>query len=411
VTHNVLYAWDMGTANGHLARFLSLNPALAQQGLNVYAAVNRVRVYGQRLKAAGIPVLQSPVSVPPQGAQLKSLSLGHIFHNRGYADVPDLLGMVEGWRSLMQLTAARLVLVDAAPAALIAARTLALPVANLSNTFHTPPPIHPFAYFPNVAPDDNALQQIEERLNTTLHAVMAYYEVPAPARFADLFAVAQPGFFCFQEFDPYLKLRKPEQIYHGPLTNEHRGKPFVWPQSADKGLPRIFAYLQPNTPPTLVALQALAQLGWPTVVCCPGFSQVPALQQLSLKTPSLSLHDELLDIQQVKAEADAALNYGSCGVVQDLILGGLPLLLMPYDSEKILFSRVIQKLGYGINFSPQLGVDGCCNALRTLLNDPAPRQTARAFASRHASYSAKQTATVFAQHCRSLVDAAAPFSY
>jgi UDP:flavonoid glycosyltransferase YjiC (YdhE family) len=186
------------------------------------------------------------------------------------------------------------------------------------------------------------------------------------------------------------------------LIDIHGGAPFVWPQGADKTAPRIFVYLQANTPGTRNLLHALANLGWPAVVCCPGFTREPDLLRLSKEKSSLVLHEHLLDIHQARSQADFGVGNGSAGFISAFLLGGLPLLLVPYDSEKNLNAQRLATLGAGLVVLPIEGAASCISALQNMRNNQAIRRAALAFAARYAAHSTAEITATFARQCREI---------
>lgn len=392
----LLFAWDLGANRGHVTQLLDLKPALLAAGFSIHAAVNRVRDFGQQLADEGVTVLQSPSSEPPPGPRLTPLSLAHIFHNRGYADPDQMTGMVEAWRTLMQLTKARLILADGAPPALIAARTLGLPVANLSTPFHVPPSTPSFLPFSGVG---GAALDLEQALDACLPAVFSRYDLPAPARFVDLFNTEDAGFFCLPELDAYGV--RPGQNYRGPLFGAKQGKSFSWPQ-AGQDAPQVFAYLPAKGPAPRAVLATLARLKWPVVGCCPGFSKEADWRHLVQTSPTLSLHEDFLDIHQAGAEANLALGNASLAFTHAMLLAGKPLLLMPNDSEKHLIAQRVVAMGAGLIPSMQNG-DGYVGALNALTDNAEYANAARAFASNYAAHDMGVLAQQFAEHCRTLL--------
>ena len=405
----LLFAWDLGANWGHVVPLLALQPALEAQGFTIWAAVNDVRQHGARLAEAGIRVLQSPMSGVPSAQRLPTLSLAHIFANRGYTRSDHLIGLVEAWASLMLATRARLVLVDGSPAALMAARLLGLPVVNMSLPFHVPLVDQPFANFPAdvVGKGKPPVAEVEQQLDAALLALrhtlqaraVAGYSVSAlPLRFSDLFKVDEQGLFCWPELDPLGA--RPLQTYWGELTSGTRGQAFQWP--AVEG-PRIFAYLRPENPMARTLIRALGRLGWPVVLACPGWSALAEADREGLASDSLMIYEQSLDMQQACAETTFAVGNGGIGFTHAMLAAGRPLALLPTDAEKAMTCARVMAAGAGISLVHANEAAAMEHALRQFAANAEYFLRAQALARKHRPSADDDLAARVAQRCRQLV--------
>lgn len=396
----MLFAWDMGANWGHVMPLLALQSALEQHRFEIFAAVNSVRDYGARLAAAGVTVLQSPVTEPKPGKALKPVSLAHIFTNRGCANASDLLGMVEGWRSLIRLTGAKLLLVDGAPPALMAARTLGVPVLNMSLPLHVPPAGQTLKLFPEdiIGKGASPAQSLEAALDGAMATIFHHYGVPTPARFVDLFAVEESGLFCWPELDPYGV--RPGQHYWGPLIADASGTTFIWPLGTG---PRTFAYLRPDHALTRTLLGVLARLGWPVVAACPGWGAMSQTDRQRFSSPTMQVHEGPLDIQQAMAECDFAVGNGGMGFTHAMLSAGKPLALLPTDGEKTFTTQRVVQAGAGVS------LDGCHEGmdmehrLRQFARDDIARAAAQRLALKYGGADGARLAQAVAQRCLALL--------
>ena len=144
----LFYAWEFGANYGHVGAFLPLARALRARGHDIRCAVARAGATAQLLADEGFAWLQAPSTreTPRDG---QPLSYNDILLRFGYGRAEDLLGLMLGWRELLQSAGAQLVLADHAPTAILAARTLGLPVMLYSSAFCVPPRQQPL---PNMRP-------------------------------------------------------------------------------------------------------------------------------------------------------------------------------------------------------------------------------------------------------------------
>jgi UDP:flavonoid glycosyltransferase YjiC (YdhE family) len=375
---NLFYAWEFGANLGHLGAFLPLARALRERGHRVHWAVASSTSAARLLDPEGFAWLQAPVC-PEQPRPGPPLSYADILLRFGYAHPADLLGLTVAWRELLHLTGARAVLADHAPTALLAARTLGLPVVLHSSGFCVPPPQTPT---PNLRPwmavPPDTLLAIERTALASINAVLARFGKPLLDGVARLFAVTEDTLLGFPELDHY-EHRGPAR-YWGNLPDAGVGDPPAWPDLPGK---RIFAYLRAETRHHEAALQVLHKLGQPTVVFFPGLGDALRARYAA---PHLAFAPGPLDLAAAGREADAALTYASMSTTTRFLLAGKPVLLLPGHLEQFLMARRVEQMEAGLLVDPEKPADQLGQQLRRVLDDPLFAGNAQAFARKYAAF-------------------------
>jgi UDP:flavonoid glycosyltransferase YjiC (YdhE family) len=375
---NILYAWEFGNNLGHVGAFMPLAEALRAHGHHVHWAVGQPAQVGEFLHAHGFDWLAAPVH-PEQARPGVPLSYADILLRYGYADPKPLFGLVGAWRQLMQLCKADLVLVDHAPTALLAARTLGLPTMSFSYGFTLPPGHNPLPAMRNwIETPREQLAALDAAACASMNAVLARHGLAGFASCCDLFALDEPALLTFPELDHYPQ-RGPAH-YWGALPAPGGGAAPTWPLAPG---PRLFAYLRPETPHVSALLHALRQLGWPTLIVFPGMST--ALRE-RCALPHITIADTLLDLNAVTAGADLAITYAPLTTTTGFLLGGKPVLLLPGHLEQYLLARRVAELGAGIGVEPEGPPPDFAALLRTLTEHGQYRQAAARFAARYAAF-------------------------
>ena len=377
---NLLYAWELGANFGHIGAFLPLARALREAGYPLHWAVTQTGPAARLLAAEGFSWLQAPLATeaPFPGPPL---NYADILRRFGYDKRENLLGLVEAWRGLMQLGDTRLVLADHAPTALLAARSLGIPVMLFSNGFTVPPRTTPL---PNMRPwlalPKEQLAAIDGAVLSAANGVLEHYRAAPLADLGELFQVAEEALLTYPELDHY-EARGPAK-YWGSLPNAAVGLAPPWP--AGEG-PRLFAYLRPETPHWQRALAALAaRPGLRAVVYFPGLA---AADQARFAAPGLVFVQQPVDLTRAAAEADAALTYASLATSTAFLLAGKPVLLLPSHLEQFLLARRVAAIGAGICVAADQPPADFAPLLGQLLTDPALAANARAFARKYAAFS------------------------
>ncbi len=375
---SIFYAWELGANFGHVGRFMPLARRLRDAGHAVHWAVSQPALVGGLLAQAGFTWLPAPAT---QEAQCKAppLSYADILLRFGYADDRALFGLVGGWRELMRLTAARLVLADHAPTAMVAARTLGIPVMLFASGFAVPPRVSPT---PNMRPwaaiPERVLMELDRAALASVNAVLSRYRTEPLPRLADMFDVAEDGLLTFPELDHY-RNRGPAR-YWGSLGNTGTGAVVEWPPGER---PRIFAYLRRECGHHETVLTALQAFDRPAVIY---FPDLPNAGRKLFDSPRLRFLDHPADIAQVAREADLGINYAGPATATAFLLAGKPLLLLPTHLEQFLLARRVAEMGAGILIHPEQPPGDLCEPLAALAAQLGFKASARAFAEKYASF-------------------------
>jgi len=375
---NVLYAWEFGAGLGHIGAFLPLARTLRQRGHEVRWAVAHTGPTARLLAPEGFTWMQAPTcqEMPRPGPPL---SYNDILLRFGYADREDLLGLIVAWRELLRLSRAQVVLADHAPTAMLAARTLGIPVVLFGFGFFAPPRLRPL---PSMRPwlvlQPGQLDALEHETLANINAVLGHFGQALLAAVAQLFEVAEDTLLGFPELDHYAD-RGPARYWGNP-PDAGVGDAPAWPNFPG---PRIFGYLRTGTVHHEAALAALNALGQPTVIFFP--DAPPALIE-RYAAPHLVFSPKPLDLARTAREADAAVTYASMSTVTSFLLKGKPALLLPGHLEQFLIARRVEEMGAGLLVNPEQAAEDLEQKLRRVLFEPEFALNAQAFARKYANF-------------------------
>jgi UDP:flavonoid glycosyltransferase YjiC (YdhE family) len=375
---SILYAWEFGAGLGHMGVFLPLARELREAGHEVHWMVTQPAVVGDFLANEGFTWIAAP-TMPEVGRSGPPLTYADILLRFGYADPRTLFGLVGGWREAMRLTGSRLVLADHAPTALLAARTLAIPVMLFSNGFTAPPRCSPL---PNMRPwadvSEQTLGQLDRAALTSINAVLARHDCAQMQHLAELFDVAEEALVTFPELDHYGG-RGPTR-YWGSLPSAGTGRPVTWPVTAGR---RIFAYLRAESPHHEAVLAALQALGRATAIY---FPNMPSALAARYSAAHMTYLDQPADIEQMTQEADLAITYASLATTTAFLLAGKPLLMLPGHLEQFMVARRVEEMGAGRLVNPEMPPGDLRGVLADLIENPSWRANAAAFAAKYAAF-------------------------
>lgn len=373
----ILYAWELGANLGHMGSFLPVARELRRRGISVHWAVARPGQAARLLPDAGFEWLQAP-RIPEQKGDGPPLNFADILLRFGYGSSVDLLGLVVAWRQLMQLTGIDAVVANHAPTAILAARTLDIPVMLFGSGFLCPPRMHPSPSMrPWVTVAEKQLLDRDRLALDSINAILDRYRRPPLGILAQLFQVAEDSLLSFPELDHY-RQRGPAR-YWGMLPAAVAGAG-EWPATPG---PKVFSYLRPETPHLAIALQTLSDLRASVLIYAPGLPP-----DLVKRHAAAHIHFSSVpvDLNKVAREADVALTYASHATTAAFLLAGKPVMMLPGHLEQFLLARRVEELGAGLVQNPEQPPDHLAAMFHRVLNEPGFRHRAAGFAEKYADF-------------------------
>lgn len=379
----ILFAWELGANYGHLSRLLPVAKRLRRQGHDVFFVVRDTALASQLLGPQGFAFTQAPLDATGNRLPQPPANYAELLIAAGYADRAALWGMARSWLSLIRMFKADMIVVDHAPTALFAAYLEGLPAIPIGNGFEIPPDCSPLPLIrPWEAIADERLVQAEECVLERLNAVAASMGGRAPSRIPELFQGAGKVLATFAELDHY-GLRDNE-IYTGPIYSSAAGQAVTW---SDSDKPHIFVYLRPSVPGFEPLLKALSRLEAEVIVVAPGIQRARAEE---FDSPGFRMLGQPVLLDSLLESADLAVSYAGTGTVSSCLLAGIPLLLVPQSVEQYLLSQCVETMRAGLIAKQSRGEDYFAGLLERLLRESGYRQSASAFAERHAGFSPEQ---------------------
>ena len=376
--NKLLYAWEFGANFGHIGAFLPLARALRERGHEIRWVVAQTTPAAHLLAREGFTWLQAP-ACPERPREGSPLSYSDILLRFGYARNEELFGMVVAWRELMRLSGAQMVLADHAPTAILAARTLGIPVMLFCSGFCIPPRRRPLPNMrPWVALPAGRLEALEIEALASINWVLSHFEQAPLDALMELFDVAEDTLLGFPELDHYAD--RGAARYWGNLPDAGVGIAPAWPALPGK---RVFGYLRQHSRHHEAALAALRELGQPAVVY---FPDAPAGLLARYAAAHLKFSTAPLDLDQTAREADAAITYSSMSTTTRFLLMGKPLVLLPGQLEQFLLARRVEEMGAGLLVNPEQPPGDLRQKLHRVLFEPQFTENAQAFARKYAAF-------------------------
>jgi UDP:flavonoid glycosyltransferase YjiC (YdhE family) len=370
----ILIATELGSGYGHLKPLAAVAGRLAERGQACVIATHQP----EAAEALGLhrygPVLPAPVGFANAQRVRQQASYTSLLHDCGWHSVKALAGRLRAWRSLLQLSGARAVVVDHAPTALLAARSLGLPAAALGTGFSLPPLQDPFPAYPTILAREQRLRDNETNVLAVVNGALDALGAEHLPNLQTLFADVELGFKTYAELDHYGIARDVNYI---GLPDFSTGLPVDWGAQRE---PRLCAYLRAGQGVDAL-LAALAATKAQVMV---RLNDAPAASLARYERPGLRIIvNQDVWLRQAVETCDAFIGSGSHGAVAESLLAGKPCLIQHFQMEQRLLAERVAGFGAGLVMAPDQP-DSFAPALQRLLDDTALHKRAQDFASRYA---------------------------
>jgi UDP:flavonoid glycosyltransferase YjiC (YdhE family) len=370
----IVFAWELGGHTGHVTTLMPVARAMQARGHDVRFLLRDPRAGADLEGAADIPRAPAPVWTGPARYE-NPLNFGQILHNFGYQHPDSVRQLIDAWRE--RLASADAVVVNVAPAAHIAARTLGIPSFEISQGFHVPPAAMPAPPLRHWEPAPRAeLEAGDRAVLAAVNATLGAHGTALLETVGDLFA-GRALLLTYPELDIYPE-RGPADYYGVTKSAEGSSAP-AWPDGRG---PRVFGYLYHYFTGLEPLLESLERLQAPTLLLCRGAN--PALVRKHAGG-SVRVLNEPMAVSRLLPRADLVVCHGSHQMTAQSLLAGKPLLMLPTQLEQFLIMWRVVRFGAGLGIDPSVPDADYAKAIVELAG-PAYAAKAQAFARRYAAH-------------------------
>jgi UDP:flavonoid glycosyltransferase YjiC (YdhE family) len=392
---NILFAWELGGAYGHLGRMLPVARALRERGHDVRFALRELTEAQRLLGPTGFRWYQAPLWTGRVTGLPPALNHAELLMKFGFLNARALLGVCRAWRNLFELLAPDLVVFDYAPTALLASRGLGMARLNMASGFYVPPrvsPLPPLRWWEPAPPA--RLRDSEQRTLAVANQVLHDLGAPITNTMHDILTCPDEVFTMFRDMDHFGSREGGDFV--GPIDSIGPGEDVAWPTV---GARRIFGYLKPDYGPLDKVLEALDREDASVVVHIPG---VPLRTQKRFTNAHMRITENPVDMGQASASSDAAVLHSGTGTGTRMLLAGKPVVLFPQQLEQAMLARVLQKAGLAAVLD-EAAAGQFPRLLKRALTDSSLVLAAQAFAQRHRDHDAARVVVGLADRCDRLL--------
>ena len=391
----IVFAWELGGDYGHLSRLIPVALELARRGHEPVFVLRELVGAQKLLGPHGFRWYQAPLWLGRVNHLPDSLSYAEMLMRLGFLNAEALLGVCRAWRNLADLLTPDLLVLDHAPTALLATRGSDIARVNLGSGFFVPPAGRPMPAFrwwerSNLARLADSEERVRQVANEVLHALAA----PPLLSLDELTRCEAELLCCFPELDHYLGRVGGE--YVGPVFSLGQGVAPEWPEGEGK---RIFAYLKPDytgLEPVLTALR---------VSRCRVLLHIPGAARKTLQdhgSERMVFSPQPVDMESVRGQCDLAVTHGGIGTAAAMLLAGKPLLLLPTQTEQMMFAYRVGEQGMAA-LAATSNAATVARQLKRVLADKSIGDVVAGFARTHQGYDQRATIALIADRCEALL--------
>jgi hypothetical protein len=373
----ILFTWELGGGAGHVYPYISLIKLLEGQGHEVFYALRDLSRVEKFFKGTNVSLLQAPVAWPvsKEDRLPAADTYAKILTMSGFMAAPAISGRLAAWSSIYQMVAPDLIVFDFSPTAMLAARKFPSKRLAIGTGFHLPPrtePIPDICWHLEKRPDARHVIQFEQRVLQLSNEAALRNGIEPLDRLCDLFEADATIFRTFRELDHYPEREAAE--YWGVS----RAPPGISPDWPEGHGPKIFAYLKRfESMPALLNLLKAQQ--FPTLLYG---DKLPWDAEQRFGSNTLKFAKGPVDMGHVGKHADLAISNAGHGTACELLVSGVPALMLPLNLEQQLVGANVSAMGAGLSV-PSLKAEAISQALYELVNSGEYKKSAQRFSARN----------------------------
>jgi hypothetical protein len=284
----------------------------------------------------------------------------------GFRSPLTIAQQMHWWRKVIVMREIDLVVSDYAPRAILAARTLGVPVVLTGSCYGVPP--DGLQTFPSYLNPDGPTYADEAAMVTAVNAACVIRGMTPIRRLSEIFDcdVKLPRGLSF--LDPYHGLRR-EALLPRPSS-------FSTALAAEGR--EVFVYLSNLRDDPDDVLEALGQLGLPVRAYIPW---LPPEKAVALRAAGVMVEDELVAADDIARRSRLVVSYGQPATLAMGLAAGLPQLAFPQHVEQLVHAERAARTG-AVRFLPRKALTKASfiEAIRTAYADDSLTAAARRLA-------------------------------
>ena len=405
----VLMAWEVGRNFGHISMLVNLAKSIVKKNekAEIIFALQKPETALKFASRFEYKLLQAPYfpvrPMPPRNKYKSSKLFSDDLWPCGYHDPEILAGLIRSWSDLYDLVKPKILITQAAPTALLAAREYKFKKVSFGGGYDVPAkadPMPPLRYW-----EENNPEEMQGRAAEVLDVInQAQKKLKRPKLKSFMQAIETDADYLatFEELDHFpnrAEIEGRESKYYGGNFSIDKGENLKWNENVDH---RVFAYIRPDAQGFKECMEALSMVSSKTdmIVSAPG---IPAAIKQKLEKPHLRIIDGPVKFASILKDCDLGITHAGQGTCYAFAVHGVPQLLLPGHIEQFMFAKAAgrQKLGRGL--AGKYTTQNVIELIKTLTTDPQYKEASQAFAEKYKKFNPNKLSDTLADDILKLI--------
>lgn len=375
----VLFAWEVGRNFGHVTQIAGIAAALAKKRAKIFMALQNPEGAAQFAQGFNYKLLQAPYKpVNPKRGHVPLNFAGDLIPC-GYDKPETIAALVKCWRDMFDLAAPDVLVAQAAPTALLAARGRKIKTVQIGRGYDVPPldtPMPAFSYWE--PPPEDKLRAQETFVLDNINEALKSLKLKPLRNFSELLKTDTTYLSTLEELDHYKE--RPDARYYFPFFTNDSGETLSWRKS---GNARILCYIRPGTAVFKAVVQALVNLpeNYDIILAAPGLN-MKDIEALNAR-PHIRAIGKAVRLDRLLKRCDLGIHHGGGGFSSALLLSGVPALILPGHIEQLMSARAAGRTGAARGLAGKFGPEKVLNTIEHMLADPSFKEKAKAIAKKY----------------------------
>ena len=370
----IALCWELGSGLGHVTVLGPLAHYYIKQGHEVICFLKTGTTRYRSLFPDCVQIHTAPCLSQSKQVINTAHSYSELLWHVGYAESDRLSRTLNEWRQLIEQHKCDIIVADHSPTARLAAHSLNINHVGIGTGFCCPPPIAPYPEF-DLVTSDNKNRDIEQALLRNINLSLQYFSCPVIKQVCDIFSRIEDFLCTLPHLDHYR--RTVAQDYWGPVISTNFGHPFSWP---DQHKYKIFCYLKSNFSNLASFAKALNNIDADKVV------YIEEQDGISLFDDKTVLLTASAQLESICSRANLVISHGGHNLTAQLLMAGVPNLLMPMFMEQSIFAHKLSQQGLCSVCFSDYSSEQVTETIVNSLNDQQLYNNAKLFSQHYCGY-------------------------
>jgi hypothetical protein len=329
-----LFAWEIGGGRGHIVKLARVARAVKGRGFDIRAHL--VRLEHAREIAPYCTSVTACTRLPerlPGRDHRSSTSYGDWLRRFHFDDHDVISAAIERWRKVIKTERADIVVVDQSPSAVLAARSLQVPVVRIGVPVTTPPAGMP--RFPAYVPGADRENYSEDELRRAVNRAIDPYGLPSLSALPEISVCDDDIAATIPPLDGYGEWRDRQIV--PPIHGD-------WTEPGERRREEVFVYLSTFDRFEPAILAAIGTLKLPTRVVLAGH---PELSAAAAGWRNATVESQPLPPAEIARRTRVIVHAGNHGTTCLGLRAGIAHVTISQSVEHVFDGRQIEKLGTG----------------------------------------------------------------